>query len=101
MRRQRHLDVEVDVGHDRHGAAGDDAGQPLGGLALVARAAHDVGPGRGQGVDLGQRAFDVGRLGGGHRLHGDRGVAPHRHGADHDLAGRLAGVARHGQFLPV
>ena len=71
-RGQRHLVVEVDVGHDRHRRARDDVGQALGRRLLVAGAAHDVGPGRRQRVDLGQRAVDVGRLGRRHRLHGDR-----------------------------
>ena len=66
---QGQLVLEVDVGHDRHRRAGHDAGQALGRLRLVAGAAHDVGAGAGQGVDLGQRALDVGRLGDRHRLH--------------------------------
>ena len=44
-RGERHLEVEVDVGDDRHRRAGHDVGQPLGGLLLVAGAAHDVGAG--------------------------------------------------------
>ena len=60
---ERHLVVEVDVGDDRHRRPGDDVGQPLGRLLLVAGAAHDVGPGGGQRVDLGQGALDVGGLG--------------------------------------
>ena len=91
---QGHLHVEVDVGHDRHRAAGHDTGQALGGLPLVAGAAHDVGAGRLQGVDLGQGAVDVGGLGDGHRLHGDRGAAADRHRSDHDLAGLPAGETR-------
>ena len=68
-RRQRHPVLVVDVGDDRHRRAGHDLGQPLGGLGLVARATDDVAAGRGQGVDLLQRALDVGRLGDRHRLH--------------------------------
>ncbi len=68
-RGERHLVVEVDVGHDRHRRARDDVGQALGRRLLVAGAAHDVRAGRGQRVDLRQRAVDVGRLGRRHRLH--------------------------------
>jgi hypothetical protein len=93
---QRHLHVEVDVGDDRHRGAGDDPSQPLGRLLLVARAAHDVGPGSGQRVDLGQRAVDIGGLGDRHRLHGDWGVATDGNVADLDLPGRLAGSGDHG-----
>jgi len=38
-------------------------------VTIVAGAAHDVRPGPRERVDLLERAFDVGRLGGGHRLH--------------------------------
>ena len=72
------------------GRAGHDPGQALGGRLLVAGAAHDVGAGRGQGVDLGEGALDVGRLGGRHRLDGDRGAAADGHVAHVDLAGGLA-----------
>ena len=78
---ERHLVVEVDVGDDRDRRAGHDVGQALGGLLLVAGAAHDVGAGGGQRVDLGQGAFHVGGLRRRHRLHRDRGVAAHGHAA--------------------
>ena len=84
---QGHLVVEVDVGDDRHRRAGHDPGQALGGRLLVAGAPHQVGAGGGQRVDLGQGALGVGRLGGGHRLHGDRGAAADGHPAHVDLAG--------------
>ncbi len=88
----------VDVGDDRHRRAGHDGGQALGRLDLVARAAHDVGARPGQGVDLLQRALDVGRLGGGHRLHRDRGPATDGDPvagriADHQPTGLAPGVA--------
>ena len=73
------------------GERGTICGQPLGRLELVAGAAHDVGAGTGQRVDLLQRALDVGRLGGGHRLHRDRRVATDGDVADDDLP-RLAAV---------
>ena len=47
QRGQRHAVLVVDVGHDRHGRAGNDLGQPLRGLDLVAGTAHDVGTGCG------------------------------------------------------
>ena len=78
----------VDVGDDRDRRAGHDLGQPLGGLDLVAGAAHDVAPGAGQRVDLGERALHVCGLRGGHRLHGDGRIAAHGHLADVDLLGR-------------
>ena len=87
---ERHLVVEVDVGDDRHGRARHDVGQALGRLLLVARAAHDVGPGRRQRVDLGQGAFDVRGLRDRHRLHRDRSAAADRDGPDVDLAGGSA-----------
>ena len=91
-RGQRELVLEVDVGDDRHRRAGHDLRETFGRLLLVAGAAHDVAPGRGQRVDLGQRAVDVGGLGRRHRLDRDRrvttdGDARPRRAADEDLAG--------------
>ncbi len=83
----------VDVGHDRHGRTGDDAGQPLGRLRLVAGAAHDVGAGRGEGVDLLERRLVVGRLRDRHRLDRDRGAAADGDVAHHDPAGLASGEA--------
>ena len=77
-RGEREAVLEVDVGDDRHRRAGHDLRQALGRLLLVARAAHDVGAGRGQRVDLRERAVDVGRLRRGHRLHRDRRAAADR-----------------------
>jgi hypothetical protein len=85
--RQRQLVLEVDVGDEGDGRAGDDAGQTLGRLLLVAGAADDVGPRPGQGVDLGQGPVDVGRLGRGHRLDGDGRITADGHRTDVDLAG--------------
>ena len=101
---QRHLVVEVDVGDDRNRRAGHDPGQTLGGGLLVARAPHQVGAGGGERVDLGQGGFGVGGLGGGHRLHGDRGAAADGNGAHVDLTGgpplgRGPGRASHASML--
>ena len=102
-RGQGHAVLVVDVGDDRHRRSGDDAGQSLGRLGLVAGAAHDVGPRRSQRVDLLQRALDIGRLRDRHRLHADGGVTADGHGADVDLA-RLAprrgGLVRPEHRLP-
>src|SRR5579872_2475573 len=87
---ERHFVVEVDVGHDRHRRAGHDVGEAFGGLLLVARAPHDVRPRRGEGVDLGERGLDVGRLRDGHGLHRDRRAATHGHAAHMDLPGETA-----------
>ena len=84
-RRERELVLEVDVGDQRHRRARHDARQSLGRRFLVARAAHDVAPGGRERVDLRERAVDVGRLRGGHRLHRHRRAAAHRDVADVDL----------------
>ena len=81
-RRQRELVLEVDVGDERHRRPGHDLRQPLGRRLLVARAAHDVGAGGGERVDLRERAVDVGGLGGGHRLHRHRRAASDLHVSD-------------------
>ena len=47
---------------------------PSAACLLVARAAHDVAARAGQGVDLRERAVDVGRLRRGHRLDRDRRI---------------------------
>ena len=86
-RAERELVLEVDVGDDRHRRTRHDLRQPLGRFLFVARAADDVAAGRGQRVDLRQRAVDVGRLRGGHRLDRDRCVAADGDPADHHLAG--------------
>ncbi len=90
-RRHGHLVLVVDVGDDRHRRTRHDLRQPFGGFGLVAGAAHDVGTGGGQRVDLLQRALDIGGLGDRHRLHRDRRVATDLDVADGDLPGELAG----------
>ena len=87
--REGHLVVEVHVGHYRHRRAGHDHGEAFGRFLLVARAAHDVRPGRRERVHLGQGPLGVGSLGHCHGLH--------RHGraaADENLSYLyLAGLA--------
>ena len=79
--------VEVDVGDHRDRRTGHDVGQPFGGLLLVAGAPHDVASGGRQGVDLSQRALDVGGLGRRHRLHRHRCPAADEDTAHVHLAG--------------
>ena len=93
-RRERELVLEVDVGDDRHRRARHDLREALGRRLLVAGAAHDVAPRRGERVDLRERAVDVGGLGGGHRLHRHRRVATDRDVADVDLPCVAARVVR-------
>ena len=92
------LSVDVDyktvVGDERNRRPRNDLGEAFGRLLLVAGAAHDVGTGGGERVDLAQRAVDVGRLRGRHRLHGDGSATAHGHVADVDLAGKSSFVHR-------
>ena len=67
--RERHLVVEVHIGHDRHRRAWDDDRQALGRLLLVAGASHDVRAGSGERVHLGEGRLGVRGLRHGHRLH--------------------------------
>ena len=85
-----HLVMEMDIGDDRHRRPGHDVGQSFGCRLLIAGAAHDVGTGGGQGVNLRERGLDVGRLRGRHGLDRDRGVAPDSHFSDLDLPGHPA-----------
>ena len=77
--------VEVDVGDHRNRRLGDDRLQGLGILLAGHGDADDVGAGLGDGVDLGHRRREVGRLGLGHRLDGHGGTAADGDGAEHDL----------------
>jgi hypothetical protein len=78
--------VEMDVGDERHRAFAHDLFQrPRTGLVGHADP-HDIRARLGGGLDLGDGAGDVRRLGIGHGLDRDRGVAAHGHVADHDLA---------------
>src|SRR5207245_5226821 len=74
-RSERHLVLVVDIGDDRHRGTGNDAREALGGSLVVARAPDDVGAGRGERIDLRERAIDVARLGDRHRLHAHGRVA--------------------------
>ena len=88
------LEMKVHVGDDRHADLVDDFGQRLGVLPLRHRHTDELGPGRGELVDLGHARVDVIGVAGRHRLDGDRGVA-----ADLDVAvlvgaeGDLPGLA--------
>ena len=68
------------------GDSRDDRLQRLDVLLARHRDAHDVGAGLGDRADLLHRRREVGGLGLGHRLHGDRRAAADRDGADVDLA---------------
>jgi hypothetical protein len=81
------LVLEMDVGDDRNRRTGNDLRQPLSRFDFVARAANDVAPVGRKRVDLRQGGLNIGRLGGGHRLHADAGVTANGHLADVDLAG--------------
>ena len=85
-RLQRQRVVEVDVGDHRDRRLAHDRAQRLGILLARHGDAHDVGAGLGDAVDLGHRGGQVGRLGLGHRLHGDGRSAADRHVSDVDLA---------------
>lgn len=61
----------VDVGDDRYRGAWHHDREALGCFNGVAGDSHDVGPGTGQGVDLGKSAVHIVGLGRGHRLNGD------------------------------
>ena len=84
-RLQRQRVVEVDVGDHRDRRLLDDRAQRLGVLVTRDGNAHDVGAGLGDAPDLGHRGGQIGRLGLGHRLHGDGRPAADRHVADVDL----------------
>ena len=74
------------------GDSRDDRAQRVGVLVARHRDADEVGAGLGDGADLVHRRLEVGRLGLGHRLHGDRRAAADRHVLDADLP--LRGHAR-------
>ncbi len=85
-RREGHLDVKVNVRDDGHRRARHDLGEALGRGLLVAGAANDVGAVGGEGVDLLQRALDVGGLRGRHGLDRDGRVTADLHGPHGNLA---------------
>jgi hypothetical protein len=85
--------IEVNIGDERHRCLPDDLRHGGGGLLVRHRDPHDIDPGIDQPGDLLQRGFDIGGVGGGHRLHADRGIA-----ADQDIADPyLAGLSTLGQ----
>ena len=81
----------VDVGDDRDRRSGDDLGQALCRLYLIASDADDVGAGPRQRIHLGQGAVDVGGLRGGHRLNRDGRIAPDSDVSDMEFAGSCGG----------
>ena len=74
-RRQRHLVIEVDVGDDRDRRTVDDCRQAGRVGRILDRDADDLAAFHRQAVDLLERLVGVGRIGGRHRLHGDRMIA--------------------------
>ncbi len=85
--RQRQPVLEVDIGDDRNRRPRDDLCETLCCCDVIARDSYDVRACTTQGVHLGQRAVDVGRLGGGHGLNTDRRATTDSHVADHELPG--------------
>src|SRR5690606_18499227 len=77
--------MEMDVGDDRHRAFAGDLAQRLGRGFVRGRDAHDVGARIRGGDHLRQRGAHVRGIGVGHGLDADRGIAPDRDRADHDL----------------
>ena len=63
-----------------------------GGLLAIDGDAHHFGSGARQRRDLRDRAFDIGGVGVGHRLHDDRRTAADGDIADHDLGGLMPGA---------
>ena len=63
-----------------------------GGLLAIDGDAHHFGAGARQRRDLRDRAFDIGGVGVGHRLHDDRRAAADGDIADHDLGGFMPGA---------
>jgi hypothetical protein len=99
-RLQRQRVVEMDVGDHRDRRVAHD--RPQGLNVLVARDgdADQIRPGVGDLADLLHGRLEVGGLGLGHGLHGDRGAAPDGHAADEYLAlrGHLAVKDRGGSW---
>ncbi len=85
----------VNVSDDRNGAAGDDLGEALGRLDVVAGDANDICTRTRQGVDLGEGSIYVGSLGSGHRLDRDWSAATNGNITDVELA-RLSSLEAHG-----
>ena len=96
--------VEMDVGDDRHGAFAHDLLQRGGRCLIGGRDADDIGPRLCCALDLRHGCRHIRAVGIGHRLDGNRRVAPDGDAADHDLAALAAvdvapgadGIVRHG-----
>ena len=93
--RRRHAHLREPVADMRHGG---------GGLVAIDGDAHQLRARARQRRDLARRRFDVGRVGVGHRLHGDRRAAADRHGAgpraDAHADGRAARSRAEDRFVP-
>ena len=77
----------MEIAHQRH--VDPTQHQPVANMGNRCRSfvtidgdAYDFRPRTRQRGDLGNRGLDVCRIGIGHRLHDDRGIAPHRYPAD-------------------
>ena len=95
---QQRVAVVVEVADQRHAHAHlrqavADVRHGLGGLVAVDGDAHELGAGAGERRRLAGGALDVGRVGVGHRLHDDRGIAADDDAADVDGDRGLAGGA--------
>ena len=79
--------VEMNIGHDRHRAFGDDLFQGFGAGLIRCRHTHDIRARLCRSQHLRNRRFDIRGIGVRHCLHRDRGISPDRHIAHHDLTG--------------
>ena len=78
--------VKMDIGNDRHRACRTNIAQSAGAVLVGAGYANDIGARLRRGIDLRQRAGNIGRQRVGHRLHRNRRVAADRNRSDHDLS---------------
>ena len=101
-RGQRPAVVEVNVGDQRHRRLPHDLGQRVRRLLVRHGDAHDFAAELRELVDLRTVDFDVRRVGAGHRLHDDRGVAADLYVTYLDLLGfasRLQGSSEQRRLL--
>jgi len=85
----------MEVGNDRQGRKRNNVRESFGGYLFVACAANNVSTSTSKRVDLLQRAFDIGRLGGRHRLDRDWRATADSNVANMQLAGctsRISGL---------
>ena len=79
------LGLEVNISDHRDLRLAGDRGERVGVVLTRDGDPHDLAPGRGELSDLLQGRVDVGRQGGGHRLHRHRGVSADLDSADVQL----------------